>query len=110
MLAMLEEEDQENREGNIIFQPPEGSNELTDVDSDSTDEETPGNINDLGSGLLNTPCEFQPGGSSDSEELEAQAAPSKKRKRQTESVKWSKKFLSLKSMKPAHLCLLLMLQ
>ena len=88
---MLEEENQETCGGNIILQPPEGFNELTDMYSDSTDEETPGNINHLESGLLNAPCEFQPRKPSDSEEPEAQAAPSMKRKQQTESVKWSKK-------------------
>ena len=112
MLAMLEEEDQETRGGNIILPrppSPKGSNELTDVDPDSTDEETPGNINHLESGLLNAPCEFQPREPFDSE-LEVQAAPSKKGERQTESVKLSKKLLHLKSMQPAQVCPLLMLQ
>ena len=40
MLAMLEEDNQETHGGNIILQPPKGSNKLTDVDSDSTGEET----------------------------------------------------------------------
>ena len=46
----------------------------------AADEEMPRNINHLGSGLLNAPCEFQPGEYSDTKEPEAQAAPSKKRK------------------------------
>ena len=84
---MLKEENQETCGGNIILHIPEGFNKLTDMYSDSTDEETPGNINHLGSGLLNAPCEFQPRKPSDLEEPEAQAAPSMKRKQQTESVK-----------------------
>ena len=65
------------------FAAPEGSNELTDVDSDSTEEETPGEINHLRNGLLNAPCEFQPRKPSDSEEPEASTSSTKQEKKTT---------------------------